>query len=168
MHFRADGFKRLIRLTNKFRLGWVEIDLNEPSLMKALRAQSSNPIGSGELKRDLLGFRDLLSSEATDICIVDVKWIGIRQAKKVADLAETYDINICPHNHGSPLSAIMTAHYCASISNFYMMELDFDDIPEWGEFLTEPVKIENGHLILPSSNGWGVTLNMDVVEKYKK
>ena len=44
------------------------------------------------------------------------------------------------------------------------MEIDIDDVPWKDDLVTEPPRIENGHLIMPTKPGWGADINEDVVK----
>jgi hypothetical protein len=41
-----------------------------------------------------------------DVVMVDVLWQGLSAARKVADLAETYELNVAPHNYNGHLSTL--------------------------------------------------------------
>ena len=94
-----------------------------------------------------------------DVAMVDVPWNGFSQAKKVADLAEAFQINIAPHNYYSHLSTLMSAHLCAVAPNVRIMEIDIDDVPWKDDLVTEPVEIVDGYLQMPTGPGWGADLN---------
>jgi len=53
------------------------------------------------------------------------------------------------------VSTLMSAHFCAAIPNFRIMEVDVDDVPWKDDLVTEPPRIENGQLIMPTKPGWG-------------
>ena len=59
-----------------------------------------------------------------------------------------------------------SAHLCASLPNFLILEFRWKDRPWRDEILTEPLQIEDGHLILPDGPGLGIELNMDRLRKY--
>jgi L-alanine-DL-glutamate epimerase-like enolase superfamily enzyme len=40
---------------------------------------------------------------------VDVIWNGFHQSKKIADMAETYELNCAPHNYYSHLATFIAA-----------------------------------------------------------
>jgi len=50
--------------------------------------------------------------------------------------------------------------------NFLILEFRWKDRPWRDEILTEPLQVEDGHLIPPDGPGLGIDLNMDGVEKY--
>lgn len=60
----------------------------------------------------------------------------------------------------------MSAHLCAAIPNFRIMEIDIDDVPWKDDILTYVPEIENGALKVPSAPGWGAELNEDVIRAH--
>jgi galactonate dehydratase len=97
---------------------------------------------------------------------VDVIWNGFHQAKKIADLAETFEVNCAPHNYYSHLATFISAQWCAAIPNVRILEVDVDDVP-WREELTTRVpEVAAGKLTIPSGPGWGVEVNEDVLAEH--
>jgi galactonate dehydratase len=90
-----------------------------------------------------------------DVAIVDVPWNGILESMKIAAMCEAYEVNCAPHNFYGHLSTMMSAHFCAAIPNFRIMEIDIDDVP-WKDEVVSPPAIEADELVLPDAPGWGV------------
>ena len=101
-----------------------------------------------------------------DVLSVDVIWNGFAQARKVADLAETFDVPCVPHNHYSHLATFIAAQWCAATTNVRILEVDVDDVPWKDELVTNVPQIENGQLAIPAGPGWGVELNEDVLRAH--
>ncbi len=118
------------------------------------------PICSGENLYTARGFRPYLEAGAMDVASVDVIWNGFHQAKKIADLAETFEVNCAPHNYYSHLATFIAAQWCAAIPNVRILELDVDDVPWRDELVTAQPEITDGELVVPS----GPRLGRDVVE----
>jgi galactonate dehydratase len=57
----------------------------------------------------------------------------------------------------------MSAHFCAAIPNFRIMELEVDDVPWKSEFVTVPPVVENGQFVVPTGPGWGTEVNEEAV-----
>ena len=87
----------------------------------------------------------------------DTLWTGgISEARKIANLAELYNIPFSPHCVPlGPHEIIAAAHVCSTIPNFYRLESGFQAIPTFNEMLDEPIKYENGYLILNGKPGLG-------------
>lgn len=60
----------------------------------------------------------------------------------------------------------MSAHLCAALPNFRIMEIDVDDVPWKDDIVTNVPEIEDGYLKLPQGPGWGVELNEDAIREH--
>jgi galactonate dehydratase len=165
MHFRIDGMVRLAHALAECDLAWLEVDLDDPAQLRDLRDKAPMPIGSCEKRQLMSGYKPFLDAGAMDVAIIDVRWTGVWQAKKIADLAACYEINVAPHNHGSPLATLMAAHFCAATTNLRTMEYDVDDV-DWRDALVDPaLRIEKGHLVIPEGPGWGAEVNEAILRR---
>ena len=82
------------------------------------------------------------------MAIIDVPWNGFSQAVQIGRMAETYEINIAPHNYYSHLADLHSLHLCAVLPNVRIMEIDIDDVPWKADLVTKPPVIEDGHIFL--------------------
>jgi L-alanine-DL-glutamate epimerase-like enolase superfamily enzyme len=157
----AEGVLRVARALAKHNLMWLEVDAFDPVSLSTIRASSTMPICSGENLYTNRGFRPFFEAAAMDVASVDVIWNGFHQAKKIADLAETFEVNCAPHNYYSHLATFISAQWCAAIPNVRIL-----DVP-WRETLTTAVpQIEDGVLRIPAGPGWGVDVNEDVLGEH--
>jgi L-alanine-DL-glutamate epimerase-like enolase superfamily enzyme len=101
-----------------------------------------------------------------DVCKVDLQWQGFIPARRVANMAELYDINIAPHNFNGHLSTFQTMNLCASVTNVKISESDPVQIPYRDELVTELPEIENGLVTISIRPGWGTDLNEAALKKY--
>jgi galactonate dehydratase len=162
----AEGVLRIARALDGYGLMWLEVDAFDPTALATIRSVASAPICSGENLYTNRGFRPFLEAGAMDVASVDVIWNGFHQAKKIADLAETFEVNCAPHNYYSHLATFISAQWCAVIPNVRMLEVDIDDVP-WREQLTTAVpEIRDGALTIPSGAGWGVDVNEEVLAEH--
>ncbi len=82
------------------------------------------PIATGERIYTRYGFRRIMEAHAADILQPDIgNTGGIRETKKIAAMAETYNMRIQPHNFYSPVCTAASLQLDAKIANFYMQEL---------------------------------------------
>jgi L-alanine-DL-glutamate epimerase-like enolase superfamily enzyme len=162
----AEGVLRVARALDGYDLMWLEVDAFDPVSLSAVRGASAVPICSGENLYTNRGFRPYLEAAAMDVASVDVIWNGFHQAKKIADLAETFEVNCAPHNYYSHLATFISAQWCAAIPNVRILEVDVDDVP-WREELTSAVPdIRDGTLTIPSAPGWGADVNEEVLAEH--
>ena len=100
-----------------------------------------------------------------DVAIVDVPWNGIMESVKIASMAEAFEMNCAPHNFYGNLCTAHSAHFCAAIPNFRIMEIDIDDVP-WKDDVVSPPDIRDGYLHLGDAPGWGVEVNEDAIRAH--
>jgi L-alanine-DL-glutamate epimerase-like enolase superfamily enzyme len=167
-NFKTEGYVRLVRALEQrqHRLMWVEIDSFDPRALALIRRSIATPLASCESLFGRRQFKDYLESYSMDVGIVDLPWNGILESMKIAAMAEAYEVNCAPHNFYGHMSTLMSAHFCAAIPNFRIMEIDIDDVPWKDDLVTEPLRIENGHLIVPTKPGWGADVNEVAVRKH--
>ena len=110
--------------------------------------------------------RPFFEQRAMDVAIVDVPWNGLAESHKISTMAEAYEMNCAPHNFYGHLSTLMSGHFCASIPNFRIMEIDIDDVPWKDDLVTHPPVIRDGALIVPDRPGWGADINEEAVRAH--
>lgn len=164
-NFKTEGYLEVLRVVEPFDLMWLEIDSFDPKALAWIRSQARTPIASCESLFHRRQFRPFLEHNAVDVAIVDVPWNGILEAVKIASMCEAFEINCAPHNFYGNLSTMMSAHFCAAIANFRIMEIDIDDVP-WKDEVVSPPRIENGHLLLPDAPGWGCTVDEAAIRRH--
>ena len=165
-NLEPEGILRVARALEHHELAWLEVDLFDAAALALVRARSPMPICSGENLYSSRGFRPFLEAGAMDVASVDVIWNGFHQAKKIADMAETFEVNCAPHNYYSHLSTFISAQWCAAIPNARILEVDVDDVP-WREELTTAVpEIRGGEIVIPAGPGWGADVNEDVLRAH--
>jgi galactonate dehydratase len=165
-NFKIEGCLRLAKAVEPFNLLWLEIDMYDPDALLQIKQSTTTRICSGENLYTLRGYRPFFEKHALDVAMIDVPWNGFTQSKKVADLAESYEINIAPHNYYSHLSTLMSAHLCAAVPNVRIMEIDIDDVPWKDDLVTAPLDLKDGYLTMPSRPGWGADLNEREIAKH--
>ena len=113
------------------------------------------PIASLETLHGRRAYRPYLQARAVDVAVVDVPWNGFQEAVRIASLAETFEVNVAPHNFYGPLADLMSAQFCAVAGNAAIMEIEGDDVPWKYDLLSERPRIEAGRFAVPNGSGWG-------------
>jgi L-alanine-DL-glutamate epimerase-like enolase superfamily enzyme len=165
-NFKTEACLRIAKAVEPFNLLWLEIDMYDPDALLQIKQSTTTRICTGENFYTLRGYRPYFEKHALDVAMIDVPWNGFTQSKKVGDLAETYELNVAPHNYYSHLSTLMSAHLCAVLPNVRIMEIDIDDVPWKDDLITEPLDIKDGYLRIPTRPGWGADLNEREVAKH--
>ena len=165
-NFKTEGYLQVTRALDDLGLFWFEIDIYDPASLRRIRDALKTPVASCESLFGLRGFKPYFEHYAMDVAIIDVPWNGIWQALKIAAVAEAYEVNVAPHNFYGHLSTVMSAHLCAAVPNFRIMEIDIDDVPWKDDIVTCVPQIENGQLRVPDGPGWGTDLNEEVIRAH--
>ena len=158
-NFRTEGFVKVARALEPFDLFWVEIDSFDPQALHDIRSRIPMPLASYESLYGRRGYRPFLEAQAADVAIIDAPWNGVAESLKIAAMADTYEVNVAPHNFYGHLCTLMNAHWCAVVPNFRIMEIDVDNVPWFDELYTAKPVIKDGYLHLPTTPGWGTEVN---------
>ena len=159
-NFKTEGYIKMGRMLEKYNLAWLEIDSYDPAALRMVKEAVRTPIVSCENLYGTREYRPFFEAHAMDGASIDVIWNGFKRSLEIAAMAETYEMNVSPHNYNGHLSTMISAQFCASVPNFKIMEVDVDDVPWREELFTNAPNIKNGNLILSDAPGWGT----DVVE----
>jgi galactonate dehydratase len=158
-----------IRLANtlyeRSRIAWFEepVPPESTDALRAVREHTACPLSVGERLRTRWDFLPVLQHRLADYLMPDTVWTGgISEAKKIASLAEVFNVPISPHVVPmGPLELIAAGHVVTSIPNFYRLEHSHPLIEAHAQLLDEPYQVTEGHLILNGKPGLGYTLNED-------
>ena len=152
------------------RLGfiWLEEPIPQTDIdgYARLNAAVDLPISGGEQYTTLEQFRPYLEKRAYGIVQPDAGWCGITEGMRIAEMAQRYDVDLCPHSWHNGLMAMANGHLVAALPNPHAMELCMIQGPlQWGIF-DQPPTIQDGYLHLPARPGLGVELGAGVAAKY--
>jgi L-alanine-DL-glutamate epimerase-like enolase superfamily enzyme len=165
-NFKPEAARQVARALEPFGLMWLELDMYDERALREVKDGTDLPICSGENLYGLRGYRPFFEARAMDVVMVDVPWNGFAQSKRIAELAESYELNIAPHNYYSHLSTLHSAHLCATVPNVKIMEIDVDDVPWKDELVDVPPTVADGELHISARPGWGADLIEAVARKH--
>jgi L-alanine-DL-glutamate epimerase-like enolase superfamily enzyme len=157
---------RLAKALEPYDLFWLEIDNQDPGALAALRAATSIPITSGETLQAPRQFLPFFQARAMDTAMIDIRYQGFAESRRVADLAAVYDLNVAPHNFNGHLCTFQSLHLTASIANVRIMEFDVDAAPWRDDLFTHVPEVEDGEMVVPQRPGWGTDLREDVARAH--
>ena len=166
-NFKPEAVERICRVLEPFNMMWVEVDMYEPVALARIRSNATMPIMSGENLFGMRGYRPYFEAGSMDIVMVDIPWNGFAESRRVAAMAESYELNVAPHNYYSHLASNIALNLCACTPNVHIMEIDIDDVP-WKDDLTGgPMEFDNGYARIPTKPGWGVDLDEEVAREHE-
>ncbi len=126
------------------------------------------PIATGERFTNLREFEMLMHRHAAqyirpDVCAVG----GITTTKKICAAAEANDVLVIPHNPLGPVSTAACLQICASIPNLGIQELPTFCLNGAEDAMVKnPLRFENGCMVIPEAPGIGVELAENAAELY--
>jgi L-alanine-DL-glutamate epimerase-like enolase superfamily enzyme len=156
--FNLSQATRCAKMLEELNIAWFEEPLpaDDVSAHVALATSTSVPIAVGESMYSPSQFKDYLHFGAASIIQVDVARIGgITPWLKVAHLAETYNVAVCPHF----LMEIHLPLVCA-VPNASWLEY----IPQLDSVTGQKMKIEDGLAVAPDEPGLGIDWDWDAIK----
>ena len=165
-NFKTEGFIQVAKVVEPYNLMWLELDIYDPDALLQIKQSTRVPICSAENLYTMKGYQPYLERHAMDVCMIDLPWNGYIESRRIAALADMYEIMVSPHNYYSHLSTFMSAHLCASVPNVKIMETDVDSVPWRDDIITELPDIKDGYINLPKKPGIGAELNEREIAKH--
>lgn len=125
------------------------------------------PIAAGERLFTKFGFRDLIEKQAVSVVQPDLCHCGgIFEARKIAAMAETYYMQIAPHNPLGPISLAACMQLDACVPNLLAQE--HPGMPDHADLgagiLKTPFQIEDGYIRIPEGPGLGIEVDEDKLD----
>jgi L-alanine-DL-glutamate epimerase-like enolase superfamily enzyme len=165
-NFKPEGFLKVARTMEPYDLMWVEIDTRDPKALAHIRRHTTIPIASCECLFGRRDYRPYFENASMDVAIIDIPWNGFSESLKIAAMADTYELNVAPHNFYGHLSTMMSAHLAAVVPNLRIMETDPDVVPWHDDLFTVKPVVKDGMLSLPEGPGWGTEINEEAVRAH--
>ena len=138
-----------------------------PDEIAEIKRRIPLPVCVGERLHSRYMCRPILERHAADILMPDVtRCGGISELRKIASLAECYNVPIAPHNPNGPISTIASAHVVAAIPNFFRQEFMVSDVPWRDTVLDHPLPVADGHFTLSERPGLGFDLVEPELERH--
>jgi galactonate dehydratase len=139
---------------------------NVDAMVEVARALSI-PVATGERLVTRWQFRELFEKRACAVVQPDVCHCGgLSEMKKIAAMAEAYQISIAPHNPLGPIATMVNVHFALSTPNFLVQEVMRNDVPWRTEILDEQLELDSGWVTPPTRPGLGVEVDEDVAARH--
>jgi galactonate dehydratase len=154
---------RVARMLAEFQPFWYEEPVSARNLdaLAEVRRAISLPVVTGEELYTKAEFREVFEKQAADILNPDVcNCGGILELKEIAAMAEPYFVAVAPHNYNSTtIGLAATVQVCAAIPNFVITEYFVNFTARGDEISSQPIRVENGSIPLPTRPGLGLDLD---------
>ncbi|PSQ55010.1 enolase [Halobacteriales archaeon SW_12_67_38] len=166
--FTGGSAKRIARAVEDYDVWWLEdpVPPENHDVQREVTQSTTVPITAGENVYRKHGHRRLLEEQAVDVIAPDLPKVGgMRETRKIADLADTYYVPVAMHNVSSPVATMASAHVGAAIPNSLAVEYHSYQLDWWSDLVEETV-IADGSIDVPEEPGLGLTLDLDAVEAH--
>jgi galactonate dehydratase len=133
------------------------------------------PIATGERMYTRWGFKEILKTGAVDIIQPDVSHAGgIWETRKIAAMAEAFDVAVAPHCPLGPiaLASCLQVDFC-SINSFIQEQslgIHYNQGSDVLDYLTDPqvFRYQDGFVPLLTAPGLGIEINEEKVREMAK
>ena len=139
---------------------------NEEALLE-VRQNVKVPIATGERLVTRHQFRRIFEKRACHIIQPDLCHCGgIFEARKIAAMAEIYDMGVAPHNPMGPVANAVALHFALSTPNFIIQEDMLMDVPWRWDVVEGNLATENGYWLASEQPGLGIDINEKETKKH--
>jgi galactonate dehydratase len=160
--------KQLAKAIEPMGLLFIEEPLlsENPEGLKQIAELTSTPIALGERLFSRWDFKPFFEMGAVDIIQPDLSHAGgLLECRKIAAMAEAYDIAVAPHCPLGPLALASCLQLAACTPNVAIQEMSLGIHYNVGHdllsFVSDPAVLSpvNGYLPIPEKPGLGVTID---------
>ena len=156
---------QIARAIADYKPFWLEdlIKMNNPAGLADIRSKVTSPVCASETLATRPIFRDLMERRATDIVMLDLSWVGgISEGKKIATMAEAFDLPVAPHDCVGPVTLVASIHLSLNAPNALVQETVRAFYTGWyKEIIATPPVFENGYALPMTGAGLGTSLIED-------
>jgi L-alanine-DL-glutamate epimerase-like enolase superfamily enzyme len=117
--------QRIARALAQFDTFWHEdpIRMDSLALLKQYAPYSKAPICASEILAGRWSFKDLLETGVAGIVMFDLAWCGgISEARRIAALADTWQLPVAPHDCTGPVVYAASVHFSIHAPNALIQE----------------------------------------------
>jgi galactonate dehydratase len=154
--------RKLAVALEEFNPYWYEdpIKMDNPAALAELARSTRVPITASETLGTRWSFRDFFEQRAIGIAMLDVSWCGgLSEARKIAAMAEAYQLPVAPHDCTGPVVFMASVHLSLNATNALVQETVRAFYSGWyAELVTRLPRIEGGYVYPPDGPGLGLEL----------
>ncbi len=160
---------RIAQAVEPYQILWLEEMMPQDSApaYRHLAQTTRIPLILSERYMTRWQFREVLESGAAKIVNPDLCWCGgLSEAKRIATLAETWQVPVAPHNCGGPVLHLASLHLARNLPNLFLLEsVRRHYLKEYQGLVTETGAAREGFLTTPESPGLGLDLDAGVFQR---
>jgi len=125
------------------------------------------PIATGERLVGRDQFRPLFEKRACHVIQPDLCHCGgLLEARKIAAMAETYQIGVAPHNPLGPVANAVALQFALSTPNFLIQEDMLTDVPWRWEVVKSSLQTARGYWLPTNAPGLGIEVDETAAKRH--
>ncbi len=170
----AKGFMKELEFIKPMFIEEPVLSENREQFLQ-LAQYSSTPIATGERMYSRWDFKSIFEQGAVDIIQPDVSHAGgITEVKKIASMAEAYDVALAPHCPLGPISFAAALQIDFNCINAFIQEtsmgIHYNKGADLLDYLENPevFNVKEGCVDRPTLPGLGIIVNEDKVREMAK
>ena len=143
--------------------------------LREIANHTSTPIATGERMFSRWDFKPLFEAGYADIIQPDLSHAGgISEVRKIATMAEAYDVAVAPHCPLGPIALAACVQLDACTPNVFIQEqslgIHYNKGADLLDYLKNPdvFKFNNGFIDIPNGPGLGIEINKDKIIEAEK
>ena len=157
---------RIARALEPYKPMWLEDMLLPGNFVQYRQLAESTPLPLTISERiaGRMHFLDLLEARAAKFIMFDVTWCGgLSEARKIASMAEAFQLPVAPHTAGGPLLFYASTHLSTAVTNLWIQEScqRFYE-SDWPKMLENPLIPSRGSVAAPELPGFGMRIKPEV------
>lgn len=167
-NFDLPSAQRIAKALEPYNIMYLEdaMLMNNAQAYAQLARETSVPICMSETLASRYEYREFFELKALNVVMYDLTWCGgPSEAKKIADMADTYFIPTSPHTCGGPLLYICSTHLSTAVSNFLIMESNYWKYTHQFPYFVKNVPVpQKGHVTPPELPGIGAEIKPELFQ----
>ncbi len=167
--WRLTAAQRIAQALAEFDTFWHEdpIRMDSLALLKQYAPHSKAPICASEILAGRWSFKDLLETGVAGIVMFDLAWCGgITEARRIAALADAWQLPVAPHDCTGPLVYAASVHFSIWAPNALVQESVRAFYTGWyNELVTHVPQPVTGYFGKPPGPGIGCELLPEVWQR---
>jgi galactonate dehydratase len=160
--WRLPAAQRIAQALAEFDTFWHEdpIRMDSLALLKQYAPYSRAPICASEILAGRWSFKDLLETGVAGVVMFDLAWCGgISEARRIAALADAWQLPVAPHDCTGPLVYAASVHFSIWAPNALVQESVRAFYTGWyNELVTHVPQPVRGFFEKPPGPGMGCEL----------
>lgn len=154
--------KRIAAALEEFSPFWYEdpITGNDAGALAEYARSTRVPVTVSETLAGRPAFRNLLEQRIPGVVMFDISWCGgVSEARKIASMAEAYQLPVAPHDCTGPVVLTASTHLSMNAPNALIQETVRAYHSDWyRDLVTRLPEIDGGYIVPPDGAGLGTEL----------